>query len=197
MKTKNLLMLFPCIALLAITGCATTVTREPEPKTKVVSTGIDQKDWNDAAATMIESLKENFINAGKLQTPADKPAMLVISRIVNNTSSSVETDLLIKKIRIELIRTGKVVTSTIIGIGDAEDPIAQEEARRRRLLGKEPSRPDYTLSGKITEQVSRLGGTKDISYTFQLSMSGIAEGTTVWEEERTITKQVKRPGLGF
>lgn len=106
----------------------------------------------DAADTVINSLRDNFINPGKLQPPADKPALLAISRIVNRTGSHIETDLLVKKIRVALNQTGKVVISTTIGISGAEDEIANEERRRNGLLGIEPSRPNYTLSGKIIEQ---------------------------------------------
>lgn len=197
MKTKVLPVFFFCLALLVLTGCATTVIRPP-PGGGVTSTVLDQKDLNDMAVTMIESLKVKFINAGKLQTPADKPALLAISRIVATTDiRDFDADSLVKKIQIELNGTGKVVTSTIIGIGGAADPIAEEEARRARLLGKDPSRPDYTLSGKIFLQVSRLGNTKDKNYTFQLFLTKTPEGFAVWEEERTITKQIKRHGAGL
>ena len=192
MKTKVLPLFFSCLALLVLTGCATTVTRDPVDKKAVISSELDQKDLNDAAATMIESLKK-FINDGKLQTPPDKPALLAISPIINNSDwRDFDSDLIVKKIQIVLNGTGKVVTSTIIGIGRAADPIAEEEARRLRLLGVEPRRPNYTLSGKLILQVSRLGNTKDKNYTLQLSLTKTPEGFAVWEEERTITKQVKR-----
>ena len=151
MKSKILPALFSCVVVFAFTGCTTTITRG-EPT--VVSTGIDQKDWNDAAATMMNSLRDNFINSDKLQSPPNKLALLAISRIVNNTDVRVDTDMLVKKIRVDLLKTGKVVTSTTIG---GEDPIAEEEQRRARLLGIEPNRPNYTLSGKIIEQVLRAG----------------------------------------
>lgn len=195
MKMKSLPYFFSCLALLILTGCATTITRDPDKS--VISRGIDQKEWNDAAVTMIESLKNDFINAGKLQSPPDKPALLAISRIVNNTGERIDLDLLVKKIQIALNRTDRIVTSTTIGIGEAVDPIAQEEQRRARLLGLDPSRPNYTLSGKVIEQVSRSGNIKDVSYTFQLSLTKTPEGFAVWEEEQTITKQIKRHGVGL
>ena len=188
MKSKILPALFSCVVVFAFTGCTTTITRG-EPT--VVSTGIDQKDWNDAAATMINSLRDNFINSDKLQSPPNKLALLAISRIVNNTDVRVDTDMLVKKIRVDLLNTGKVVTSTTIG---GEDPIAEEEQRRARLLGIEPNRPNYTLSGKIIEQVSRAGNTKDKSYVFQLSLTKNPDGFAVWEDEHVMNKRIERGG---
>ena len=66
MKTKVLPLFFSCLALLVLTGCATTVTRDPVDKKAVISSELDQKDLNDAAATMIESLKKFINEQGKL-----------------------------------------------------------------------------------------------------------------------------------
>lgn len=157
------------------------------------------QDWYKAASAMIESLRDKFINAGLLQTPPDKPALLVISRIVDKTRLTtpverIDTDLLVKKIRVDLLQAGKgrIVTSTTIGIGGAEDPIAQEEQRRMALYGLDPSRPDYTLSGKIIEQQTRVGNSREVSYVFQLSLTKNPEGFAVWEDEETVTKESRR-----
>ena len=199
MKTQVLTTFFSCIVFLTLTGCATKKTERivPGGSQAITTTGIDQKDWDGAAVTMIDSLNEKFINAGKLQSPPDKPALLAISLIRNNTGLRIDTDLLVKKIQIALNQTDKVVTSTTIGIGDAADPIAVEEKRRLRLLGIEPSRPNYTLSGKIIEQVGRAGNVREATYTFQLSLTKTPEGFAVWEDEHPMTKQTKRSRLGL
>jgi hypothetical protein len=56
--------------------------------------------------------------------------------------------------------------------------------------------PDYTLSGKIIEDRTAAGRTKQTSYIFQLSLSS-RDGIAVWEDERTIVKQGKRASVGF
>jgi len=196
---KTSWLLLPVCAPLCFIGCATPqATRVDSAGGRSLTTvrGINMQDWNDAADTMINSLRENFINAGKLQAPEGKPALLAISRIVNNTGTQIDTDLLVKKIQIALSRTDKVVTSTTIGVGGVADVIAEEEKRRARLLGVEQSRPNYTLSGKIIEQTARAGNVREASYVFQLSLTKIPEGVAAWEEERTITKQGTRGSVG-
>ncbi len=45
----------------------------------------------------------------------------MISRVVNDTMQRIDTDQLVKKIRIELLRSGKVVVTTAVGGAGPED----------------------------------------------------------------------------
>ncbi len=138
------------------------------------------------------------MNTAQLQASPGKPSLLAISRIVNSTGIHLDTDNLVKKIREALLATGKVATLTTVGIGGAEDPIAEEERRRARLAGIEPSRPDYTLSGKIIERRGRAGNITEYVYVFQLSLTKNPDGFAVWEkEQQTDAKQVRRGGATF
>ncbi|RME91831.1 MAG: penicillin-binding protein activator LpoB [Verrucomicrobia bacterium] len=193
MKNARLYALTILTGLLAA-GCAGPKVTYVEPdSSRLVTTveGINIQDFAQAADAMTASLIDNLINPGRLKSSVPgEPALLAISRIVNNTSEQIDTDLLVKKIRVALLRTGKVQTSTTIAFGGAEDPLVKE-------LGGPPRRmPDYTLSGKIIEVRARAGKVRQTSYVFQLSLSNM-DGIAVWEDERTIVKQGTRPSVGF
>lgn len=191
-------------SLALLSGCATGGARHVDSggsRTVLTTDKINIQDWNIAAETMINSLNDNFINAGKLQsaTPG-QPAVLAISRIVNNTGLQIDTDMLIKKIRVALNRTGKVVTDVTVGVnsGSPEDPLAREAKEREALLANQKTirRPDYTLSGKIIEDKARAGRVQEATYTFQLSLTS-KDGLAIWEDEKSITKQGKRSSVGW
>lgn len=189
-------------ASLLLAGCATPQATYVDPSgSRTITTvgSINIQDYANAADTMVGSLIDGVINAGKLQSPAGQPAMLAISRIANNTSQHVDTDMLVKKIRVALNKTGKVVTTTTLGLGgSAEDPLAQGIKQQTEFLQdkKNTRLPDYSLSGKIIEQRERAGDVRQSSFVFQLSLTS-KEGVAVWEEEKTITKQGKRSTVGF
>jgi uncharacterized protein (TIGR02722 family) len=188
-------------AALLFTGCATdTHYVQPDSSRLVTSVGkIDIQDFSQAADAMTQSLIDNLINAGQLKSAvADEPALMAISRIQNNTGQQLDTDLLVKKIRVALNRTGKVQTSTTIGLGGAEDPLAADQQKAQEFFAdkKHTRLPDYTLSGKIIEVRVGAGNVKQASYVFQLSLSS-ASGVAVWEEEKTIIKQGSRSSIGF
>lgn len=185
---------------LAAAGCSNqpTVTKVDvnDPNSgALTSAAIDPQDWNNAGAAMVQSL----LNSGALDNAPHKPAILVISRIKNETSYDVDVDLLTKNIRIALLQTGKVQVSTTAGLGgNAEDPYAQEEAQKNQFLNNAPEQEhDYTLSGKIIEQYTHVGDQRQHTYTFQLSLTDIRTGTAVWEDQRQVGKVISSPDVGF
>jgi uncharacterized protein (TIGR02722 family) len=184
-----------------LVGCATPAKYVESNSSRLVTNveKVNIQDFANAADTMVNSLIDNLINQGKLQSSVpSEPAMLAISRISNNTGSQFDMDLLVKKIRVALLRTGKVQTTTTMGLGGPEDPLAAEQQRAQEVFeDKKRSRlPDYTLSGKIVEERSLAGRIYQSSFVFQLSLTSRA-GVAVWEEEKTIVKQGNKPTVGF
>ncbi len=192
MKTSLLVSALSAAAGLCLcAGCGSPTTYvDPHSSRLVASVGaIDIQDFAQAADGMTQSLIDNLINAGKLQSGVpSQPALMAISRIQNNTAQQLDTDMLVKKIRVALNRTGKVQTSTTIEYGGAEDPLNAELKAQQPYNAQKPTRlPDYTLSGKIIEMRDQAGNTRQASYVFQLSLSS-SDGIAVWEDEKTIVK---------
>lgn len=200
-KSQLVSTLSAALGALLLVGCATSTTYvDPSSSRVITSVGqIDIQDFAQAADTMTQSLIDNLINQGKLQSAvANEPALMAISRIQNSTGQQLDTDLLVKKIRVALNRTGKIQTSTTIAYGGAEDPLAADQQKAQEFFAdkKQTRLPDYTLSGKIIELREKAGSVRQVSYVFQLSLSS-NQGIAVWEEEKTIVKQGSRPTVGF
>src|SRR5439155_4389861 len=137
---------------MGLVGCAEPARRIPETESITTVGNIDIQDWNLAATDMSKSL----VNSGVLEKSPRKPAVLAMSRIVNNTTQQVDVDLLTKSIRQTLLESGKVVTTTTFGSdSNVEDPMARQiKEARERADGRPPGTgdlPDYTLSGKLIE----------------------------------------------
>jgi hypothetical protein len=115
---------------------------------------------------------------------------------VNNTSTQFDTDLLVKRIRTELLRTGKVLTTTTLNLDTSEDPLALEAMQMEEAIQQTRLVHNYTLSGKIIEVTTRTSNLRQSTYEFQLTLSD-RRGLNVWEEVKNITKQGKRPTVGF
>lgn len=186
-------ILVSAFAIVLLAGCSSGAKYiETGSRRSVVTVGqINIQDYSQAAEAMINSL----LASGVLDRVPNPPAILAISRFVNNTSEQIDIDLLVKKIRVALNKSGKAVTRTTWGIGDtAEDPLAKElEEAAAATAGR---KADFTLSGKFIETTVRAGRTRQTTFTFQLSLSD-ARGLAVWEDEKEITKQGTRPTIGF
>jgi penicillin-binding protein activator len=189
MKNKFLVAIPAVAVAVAITGCGGTNAHyiQTGGQESVVTVGqINIQDFMSAA----DAATSDLLASGVLNRVQNPPAVLAISRIVNNTSQQIDTDLLTKKIRVALLQSGKAVTTTTFGLGGPEDPLAQS-------IQQQPSRPpDFTLSGKIIETSVQAGSTRQSTFTFQLSLTD-QRGLAVWESDKDITKQGTRPSVGF
>jgi len=190
MKTKILLPL-SLVALSAVfVGCGTNAHYvQTGDKEQIVSLGqINIQDYANAASDAVKDL----LASGALDKVPNPPALLEISRIVNNTSQQVDTDLLTKKISIALLQSGKAQTKIV-------DPLASTYYKDTQTAGtaKVTRLPDFTLSGKIIETVDRAGDTRRTTYSFQLSLNDTRQEVQVWEGEKEIGKQGTRSSVGF
>lgn len=188
-------------AALLLSGCATKndakYVDSQGPNTIVSLNQINIQDWNNAADKLVASL----LASGVLERAPELPAVMAISRIRNNTQQQVDTDNLTKKIRIALNQTGKVVTTTTLGAdGKVEDAVAADVGAMQSFMAGEKQKtvlPYYTLSGKLLEDRVSSGSTKQVTYTFQLSLTTTKNGLAVWEGEEQITKQGQRSSVGW
>lgn len=188
-------------AALLLTGCATKndakYVDSQGPATIVSLDRINIQDWNNAADKLVASLLASNV----LDRAPELPAVMAVSRIRNNTQQQVDTDSLTKKIRIALNQTGKVVTTTTLGPdGKVEDAMAADVGAMQTFMAGEKQKttlPYYTLSGKLLEDRVTSGSTKQVTYTFQLSLTTVKNGLAVWEGEELITKQGQRSSVGW
>ncbi len=190
-------ILLPLAAATLIAGCGTPGHYvETGGRENVVSVNqINIQDFMNAGDTMAG----NLIASGVLDRVPHPPAILVMSRIVNNTGQQIDTDLLTGRIRVAVLKSGKAVTTTTFGLGgQAEDPLAQSIQQQQTAANnqKPTPLPDFTLSGKIIETAVKAGDTKQTTYSFQLSLTD-QRGLAVWEDQKEITKQGTRSGVGF
>ncbi len=197
MKTSKLAIL-PAVLLLAA-GCATPTQRiDLSHDTSPEVNALDSRDFSIAAEKMIADM----IESGAVDKPAGGRYVLAIGRVANRTEQDIDVDLLVKKIRVALLNSKKVVVTTAVGAAGAEDNMS----RGVRDLADDPMfnantvaqqgtavAPELSLSGKIIERDLKINRTKQrIEYIFQLSLTDLNSGLAFWEKEETIGKVGKR-----
>ena len=179
------------------TGCATPAHRiETGGRDSITTVGqIDIQDFISAAEASVNKL----LASGALDSVANPPAILTVHGVRNQTGHQFDTDLLTKKIRVKLNTSGKALTTTTFGAKDrVEDATARGIQDEKEFLeDKKVTRPpDFSLSGKIIETRAKAGSVRQSTFTFQLSLTD-NRGLALWEGEEGVTKQGKRPTVGF
>ncbi len=195
-----------CILLL-LGGCAGGGTQtsmiDPRADRSAIGAELDMRDFEAAAGDAVQSM----LASPSLTKPGGGRSVVVISRVSNDTMQRIDTDLLIKKIRVELLNSGRFVVTTAIGPGAAEDTMAMQT---RQLRGSaefnqgnvartgQMVAPDLSLSGKIIQLNRRLGdGTQRVDYSFQLTVTDIRTGLAFWEGESPISKLTGGKSVAF
>ena len=186
-------------AMLMLSGCETeTDTRTVDAKgpQAINTAAINSQDWANAADQLVNSLLSSNALSGAPRTPA----IMAVDRVINNTQLMVDTDLLIKKIRVALTQTGKIAITNTLGLGERA-VVASEAAELEEMQSGKKAKtlvPDYTLYAKLIQQSDKNGKITQNTYSFQMSLVQVKTGLTIWEEEKQIAKQTKGPGaLGW
>lgn len=186
-------------ALLLAAGCSSrdaAYVDSKGPNTVVSLNQINIQDFNAAADDLVADL----LASGVLERAPSRPAVMAVSRLINNTQNNFDMDSLTKKIRIALNQSGKVVTTTTLAYGGAEDPLAAELAQMNNFTSgqkQQSPNPYYTLSGKIIQDTASAGNVKQVTYSFQLTLTTVQNGLGVWEGEKQITKQGRKSTVGW
>ncbi|MBC7800003.1 MAG: penicillin-binding protein activator LpoB [Gemmatimonadaceae bacterium] len=190
--------MFAALALLPAAcapGYVPTTMIDPRADRTAIGMGLDSRDFENAAAKTVQDMLES----GAVSKPSGGRYVLAISRVTNDTMQRIDTDLLVKRIRVELLRSGKVVTTTAVGLDGPEDPMAMR-SRQLRASGEfnqanvarrgQMVAPELSLSGKLLQTNNRLGdGSQRVDYNFQLTLTDIRTGLGLWEGNEPIAKR--------
>ncbi|WP_111494676.1 penicillin-binding protein activator LpoB [Marinobacter bohaiensis] len=191
--SRSILALGAASVLLA--GCATpTRYVDPAADDGPVAMTLDYRDFERAADDAVQDL----LASGAVDKPGGDRYIMVVSRITNDTMQRIDTDQLTKKIRVALLRSGKVVTTTAVGVDGPEDEMNMQARELRNNEEFDQSgvqqkgtlqAPDLSLSGKIIQRNHKVEDEQQVEYYFQLSLTDLRSGLATWENETPIIKR--------
>ncbi len=208
---KKIMITISALALTVImAGC--------EPKTVNVDTtndtgkavvALDYRDFERAAAVMIESLSKST----QLNKPDGSRYVMAVSRIINDTMQRIDTDQLTAKIEEELLNSGRVVLTAAVrgtanrdGSSGADQMVMDvRELRNNDEFNSDTTMakgqliaPELSLSGKILQRnIGYDKKTQQIEYYFQLKVADLASGLVIWQKEEVIAKRASNKSAAW
>lgn len=179
-----------------LAGCSSNVEYvTADNEQDAISLGLDSQDFERAAQESLNSLLASDV----LNQPGGGRYVVAIGKVVNDTTLRIDTDMLIKKIRIGMLQSGKAVITTAIAgntnnvddiIYDVRELRDNDEFKQDTIAGKGTLyAPDLSLTGKILQRISRTGKNKQlVEYYLQLTLTDIKSGLAYWENESVVRK---------
>ena len=186
---------------LGLVLCACSGTRvvdlnnEKEVATMQDVMELEYRDWTKTAETMTESmLKSNAFR--KVQNP-----VIAMGPIVNATQQRFDTDILTKKIRTTLLKSGTAQIATNFS-GEDRTTEKMRSMRNNAEYNQETIAktgtliaPNMSLSGKMLQRNLKLESgwfssvDTRVEYYLQLTLTDLKTGLSVWEDEQPIIKE--------
>ena len=196
MKNHNLSIIALGASVAMFSGCGKDARYiDSNSNETIVSVDkVDVQDFAIAAETLLKSLYDSpaFKNAKR------QPPIVALSQVTNDTSSQFDTAQLTQKIYTSITRSGKAEISLVVG--GSKDALTQDAKAANDFSGGKAggnNMPDFTLIGKILENKARAGRTRQVSYSFQLTLGRASTGTIAWTDEAIITKQGDKASVGW
>lgn len=180
--------------LLGVAGCSSDDVYYADDSERIVTGRIDIQD----VERFSKELSEALIASGALSSP-DGPAQVVIDTYANNTSQpEIDRNRVLFPLLTTLNRSGTAqgyLGKTVAGGGLKT---VEAEQDRRVFEGEQVERPyDYAIAVNLYEQRGDTGKIQQVSFIIQFQVVDVEKGTPVWMDQRTITKQDRRRGIGL
>lgn len=156
---------------------------------------LEYRDWTKTAETMTQSM----LKSGAFR--AIKNPVIAMGPIVNDTQQRFDTDILTKKIRTTLMKSGTVQVATNFSGEDT----TTEKMRSMRANAEYDQEtiaktgtlvaPNMSLSGKMLQRNLKLDSgwfssvDTRVEYYLQLTLTDLKTGLSVWEDEQPIIKE--------
>lgn len=198
MKTNNAAFFaLSALAMMMLAGCPGKVEYVDNADSKeYASMGIDYHDLESAASKNVASLLESGYVKGL--AGLDKPKVLAISDVVNDTMQHFSTEELTRKITRDMRNSGKfILTMAFAGSGGSEDKMIDKvrKARENEEVNQYgvPEKgniiaPELSLSGKIIQRNTKVKSKQRTDYFFLLTLTDLKSGLVVWDNEVNIIK---------
>ena len=191
--------IIPCAIAIVLCGCGQTRVVDLQNQKDVSSMQdvmeLEYRDWTNTA----ESMTKSMIESGAF---ADiKKPVIAIANIKNDTMQRFDTDILTKKIRTTLLKSGKAQIATAFSGEDtttnkmrdqrSNDEYNQETFAKKGTLVA----PNMSLSGKMLQRNLKLQSgwfsnvDTRVEYYLQLTLTDLKTGLSVWEDEQPIVKE--------
>lgn len=193
---KNLVIL----SLFAISACGPKAFIKGEyddpNRENLLNDQWSETDMQNSVKTMVASLVAHPSIAA-----AKTPPILMVTKLQNKTSEHIDTQSIMDMVRVELMKSGKVVFVD----KEARDDVAQEyEYQNSGMMSQDSKKgpgsqigADFILNGRMDSIVQEVGKDKTVYYKMTLNLTNLKTNLVTWTDQKELRKAYKKKTIGM
>lgn len=148
----------------------------------------------------VKSLAASLMNHPAMAN-AKTPPIVMVTNLQNKTSEHIDTQSIMDKIRVELMKTGKAEFID----KEARQDIADEYNYQNSGMVSEETKKgpggqtgaDFILNGRLDSIVQEVGKDKTVYYKLTLNLTNLKSSVITWSDHKQIRKTFKKKSVGL
>ena len=155
-----------------------------------------ETDMQNIAKSMVESMVAHPVIA-----QANTPPVVMVTNLQNKTSEHIDTQGVMDMVRVELMKTGKVVFVD----KEAREDVAQEYNYQNSGMMSETTKKgpgdqvgaDFIVNGRLESIIQEVGKDKTVYYKVTLNLTNLKTNLITWTDHKQIRKAFKKKSIGL
>ncbi len=155
-----------------------------------------ETDMQNIAKSMVESMVAHPVIA-----QAKTPPVVMVTNLQNKTSEHIDTQGVMDMVRVELMKTGKVVFVD----KEAREDVAQEYNYQNSGMMSETTKKgpgdqvgaDFIVNGRLESIIQEVGKDKTVYYKVTLNLTNLKTNLITWTDHKQIRKAFKKKSIGL
>jgi len=196
----RVLGLFVAAPLLLLSGCGPQAFTQGEYD-DVNSANLLDDTWSETDMQVVaKSLVDSMMQSPAISA-ASKPPLVMVTNLQNKTSEHIDTQSIMDKIRVAVMRSGKV---QFIDKEAREDIKSEYDYQNSGMVsdfdkkgpGSQKS-ADFIVNGRLDSITKEVGNQKTVYYKITLNLTNLKTSVIVWSDEKDIRKKFKKRSVGM
>lgn len=155
-----------------------------------------ETDMQNAVRDMVTSLTNHRVIA-----TAKTPPIVMVTGLQNKTSEHIDTQSIMDMIRVELMKSGRVMFID----REARQEIADEYNYQGSGMVSEETRKgpggqvgaDFVINGRLDSIVQEVGKDKTVYYKLTLNLTNLKSSVIAWTDNKEIRKTFRKKSIGL
>jgi len=189
---------FSPLALLAGCGPSAFVNGQYDD---VNSANLMDDTWSETDMQVVaKSLVDSMMQSGAIQQ-ATKPPLVMVTNLQNKTMEHIDTQSIMDKIRVAVMRSGKVQFVDKEAREDIKSEYDYQGSGNMSDFDKKgpgsQKSADLIVNGRLDSVTKEVGKAKTVYYKITLNLTNLKTAVIVWSDEKEIRKKFKKQSIGL